>query len=44
MINSLCHGTYYDGCPTDDDLKLACQEALSVVEKYASGQISIIQS
>lgn len=44
MINSLCHGTYYDEAPTDDDLKLACQEALSVVEKYASGQIAIIQS
>ena len=44
MINSLCHGTYYDEAPTDDDLQLACKEALSVVEKYASGQIAIIKS
>lgn len=44
MINSLCHGTYYDEAPTADDLTLACQETLSVVERYASGQISVIKA
>lgn len=44
MINSLCHGTYYDETPSPDDLKLACQEAIAVVERFAEGQIAIIKS
>ena len=44
LINSLCHGTYYDEAPPPDDLKLACQETIKVVERFAAGQIAIIQS
>ncbi|MCY4100614.1 MAG: AAA family ATPase, partial [Rhodobacteraceae bacterium] len=44
LINSLCHGTYYDETPTPDDLKLACKETLSVVEYYAVGHIELIKS
>lgn len=44
LINSLCHGTYYDEAPPPDDLKLACQEAIAVVERFAAGQIAVIQS
>ena len=29
LINSLCHGTYYDETPPPDDLVLACKETLS---------------
>ena len=43
LINSLCHGTYYDESPSPDDLKLACNEAIAVVEKFAKGQIEIIK-
>ncbi|MGK2742038.1 AAA family ATPase [Tepidicaulis sp. LMO-SS28] len=44
LINSLCHGTYYDETPPLDDLKLACQETIVVVERFAVGQIEIIKS
>lgn len=44
LINSLCHGTYYDETPPPDDLKLACQETIVVVERFAIGQIKIIES
>lgn len=43
LINSLCHGTYYDETPPPDDLKLACQETIIVVERFALGQIEIIK-
>ena len=43
LINSLSHGSYYEETPSPDDLKLACEETLSVVEKYAPGQIKMIQ-
>lgn len=43
LINSLCHGTYYDEAPSPDDLKLACREAISVVEKFAVGQVELIR-
>lgn len=33
LINSLCHGTYYDETPPPDDLEFACKEALVVVEQ-----------
>ncbi|ARE81518.1 AAA domain protein [Roseovarius mucosus] len=43
LINSLCHGTYYDEKPLPDDLKLACTETLKVVKKYAEGQLEVIK-
>jgi len=43
MINSLSHGTYYDEAPLPDDLKLACQEVVAIVERFAEGQIKIIR-
>ena len=44
MINNLNHGTYYEETPTPDDLKLACEETVRVVKKFAPGQLEIIQS
>lgn len=44
LINSLCHGTYYEETPSPDDLVLACQETLVVVERYALGQLELIRS
>lgn len=43
LINSFCHGTYYDEMPSPDDLKLACSETIQVVEKYATGQLEVIK-
>lgn len=43
LINSLCHGTYYDETPPPDDLRLACNETLIVVKKYAAGQLIILE-
>ncbi len=43
LINSLCHGTYYDETPPPDDLVLACRETLVVVERYAVGQLELIK-
>jgi len=43
LINSLCHGTYYDETPPPDDLVLACKETLVVVERYALGQLELIK-
>lgn len=44
MIQSLSHGTYYEEIPVPDDLKLACEETVRVVKKFAPGQLEIIQS
>ena len=44
LINSLCHGTYYEEMPSPEDLKLACVETLSIVKKYAPGQVEVIKS
>lgn len=44
LINSLSHGSYYDEVPAPDDLILACQETVRVVEKYAAGQMEIIRA
>lgn len=44
LINSLCHGSYYDEIPAPDDLRLACAEVLQVVERYAIGQLEIVRS
>lgn len=43
LINSFCHGTYYDEMPSPDDLKLACAETVQVVKKYAAGQLEVIK-
>lgn len=44
LINSLCHGTYYEETPLPDDLILACKETIVVVERFAVGQLEIIKS
>lgn len=44
LINSLSHGSYYDEVPPPDDLRLAAEETVRVVEKYAVGQLEIIRS
>lgn len=44
LINSLSHGTYYDETPSPEDLKLACEEAITIVEHFAVGQLEIIKS
>ena len=43
LINSLCHGTYYEETLPPDDLKLACEETLAVVERYAAGQLEVLK-
>lgn len=43
LINSMCHGTYYDETPTADDIKLACEEAIAVVERYAPGHLELLK-
>jgi hypothetical protein len=43
LINSLCHGTYYEETPPPDDLVLACKETLEVVERFAAGQLELIK-
>ena len=42
LINSMCHGTYYDDTPTPEDITIACKEAISVVERYARGHIELL--
>ena len=44
LINSLCHGTYYEETLPPDDLRLACEETLAVVERFAAGQLEILKS
>lgn len=44
LINSLSHGTYYDETPLPEDLKLACEETIAVVERFAIGQLELIKS
>lgn len=44
LINSLCHGTYYGETPHLDDVKLACEEALMVVDRFAPGQLELVKS
>lgn len=44
LINNLSHGSYYDETPTVDDLRLACEETIEVVKKYAAGQIELIRA
>ena len=44
MINSLCHGTYYDETPPPDDIIMACKETIEVVTHFAPGQIELIRA
>jgi len=43
LINSLSHGTYYDETPSPEDLKLACEETITVVEHFAIGQLELLK-
>jgi wobble nucleotide-excising tRNase len=43
LINSLCHGTYYEETPVPGDLKLACEETIVVVERFAVGQLELLK-
>lgn len=43
LINSLCHGNYYDEIPTPEDLKRACEVTITVVERFAPGQLEVIK-
>jgi hypothetical protein len=44
MINSLCHGTYYDETPPPDDIVMACKETIDVVTHFAPGQLELIRA
>ena len=44
LINSLSHGSYYDEAPPPDDLRLACEETIEVVEKFAAGQLVVVRN
>lgn len=44
LINSMSHGTYYDEIPSPDDLKVACAEAIKIVETFAAGQIELLKA
>ena len=43
LINSMSHGTYYNETPTREDVTLACEEAMKVVERYAKGHIEVLK-
>ena len=43
LINSSSHGSYYDEAPPPEDITLACQETLAVIERYAPGQLELIK-
>ncbi|NVE94166.1 AAA family ATPase [Altererythrobacter lutimaris] len=42
LVNSLSHGSYAEEVVSPDDLKAACEEALSVVRLYAVGQLEAL--
>ena len=44
LINSVSHGSYYEEAPTPEDLRLACEETVKVVEKYAIGQLKVVRN
>lgn len=44
MTNSMSHGSYIDETPPPDDLQLACEETIAVVERLAIGQLGVIRS
>ena len=44
LINSLSHGSYYEETPAPDDLRLACEETIEVVKKFAVGQLEIVRN
>jgi wobble nucleotide-excising tRNase len=43
LINSLCHGSYYEEVPQPEDLRMACTEVVEIVSRYASGQIEVVK-
>lgn len=43
LINNLSHGTYYEDTPSPEDIKDACADVISIVEKFAKGQIETVK-
>jgi wobble nucleotide-excising tRNase len=43
LINTFCHGTYYEETPSPEDMRLACQETITVVEQFAAGHIELLK-
>ena len=41
LINSLSHGSFYEETPSPADLTMACQETITVVERFATGQLEL---
>lgn len=41
LINSLSHGSFYEETPSPADLTMACQETVTVVERFAKGQLEL---
>ena len=44
MISNLSHGSFLEETPSPEDIELACQEALKIVEKYAPGQLELVKA
>jgi len=43
MINNLSHGTFFDETPSPEDLRMACEETIRVVEMFAPGQVELVR-
>lgn len=44
LINSLSHGSFYEETPSPEDLRMACQDIIVVVEHFAKGQLELIRA
>ena len=44
LLHSVSHGSYFEEAPPPDDLRMACEETIKVVEKYAVGQLEVVKS
>ncbi len=44
LLHSLSHGTYDDETPPPENLRRACEEAITVVEYFAPGQLELIKN
>ncbi|MEE4208975.1 MAG: AAA family ATPase [Parvularcula sp.] len=42
LINSMSHGTFLEETPSPEDIRLACEETVEVVKRYASGQLAVV--
>ncbi|MFN2100278.1 AAA family ATPase [Altererythrobacter sp. MF3-039] len=42
IINALSHGSFFEEIPPPEDLTLACQEAIIVIQRYAPGQLEAL--